>query len=173
MDPQKFIDISVDELVFRAGKYNQDGWRLVAVSGTAVPEGTELLYSFSRHEPFESLRLVVGADTVVPSISPLYFNSFVFENEIAELFGVTIEGIVIDFSGAFYDLSVPNPMNPAHSRALGAFTIRERKPAAGMDGEAVEGVRQPAARLDGTEGAEDATGGGRTVAGDGSGQAEE
>ena len=134
MDPQKFIDITVEELSSRAGQYHEDGWRLVAITGTAVPEGTELLYSFSKFEPFESLRLVVGADTVVPSISPLYFNSFVFENEIAELFGVTVKDIVIDFSGAFYDLSVPNPMNPAHSRALGAFTIRERKPAAAGDG---------------------------------------
>jgi ech hydrogenase subunit D len=133
MDPQNYIETSVGELIPKVTKYQQDGWRLVSITGTAVPEGTELLYSFSHYEPFENVRLVVGADAVVPSISNLYFNSFVFENEIAELFGVHIEGIVIDFSGAFYDLSVPNPMNPAFSRTLGAFTVRERGSAANDD----------------------------------------
>ena len=52
----------------------------------------------------------IGRDAVVPSISDLFLAAFVFENEIHDLFGVTVEGIAIDFEGSFYQLANEAPM---------------------------------------------------------------
>ena len=49
-------------------------------------------------------------DAVIPSITDLYLEAFVFENEIHDLFGVHISDIAIDFGGNFYQLAVKEPM---------------------------------------------------------------
>ena len=48
----------------------------------------------------------------VPSITGVYPAAFVFENESHDLFGVSFEGISIDFGGEFYTVAVAYPMNP-------------------------------------------------------------
>jgi hypothetical protein len=108
-----------------------------------VADGVELLYSFSKNEPLENLRLIVAADDSLASISDLYFNAFVFENETHDLFGVQFEGIVIDFGGKFYAVSVPTPMNPSSKAAAGAFTvIRRDAPAAASGSVGQDGATQ-------------------------------
>jgi NADH:ubiquinone oxidoreductase subunit C len=113
MNPQVFIDIAPAQMRARVESYHQRAWRFVQICGSTVPEGVELLYSFSDGEPLENLRMVVSNGTELPSITDLYFNAFFFENETHDLFGVKFKGIAIDFGGAFYPASVPAPMNPA------------------------------------------------------------
>ncbi|MDR3052589.1 MAG: NADH-quinone oxidoreductase subunit C [Coriobacteriales bacterium] len=120
MDPQVFIEIDSAQLRQKVQSYKDSGWRFVNICGTTIKDGVELLYSFSKGEAFENLVLNVTNDAVLPAISDIYFNSFVFENETHDLFGVTIEGIAIDFGGNFYTVSVPTPMNPHSSAALAA-----------------------------------------------------
>jgi len=121
MDPQVFIDIDLSQLRARVEQYHAEGWRFVNICGSTVPEGVELLFSFSKGEPFENLRLVVANGTHINSISDLYLNSFFCENETHDLFGITFDGIAIDFGGEFYTTSVPTPMNPASVQALEAL----------------------------------------------------
>jgi ech hydrogenase subunit D len=45
----------------------------------------------------------------LPSISSFYWSAFLYENEIHDLFGVTVHGMAIDFHGAFYKLAVKTP----------------------------------------------------------------
>ena len=57
---------------------------------------------------------------MVPSITGDFLEAFVFENETHDLFGVTIEGIAIDFGGSFYALAQKEPMtviSPAQKAA--------------------------------------------------------
>ncbi|MDR1185430.1 MAG: hypothetical protein LBK67_11640 [Coriobacteriales bacterium] len=135
MDPQVFIDLAVPDLPGKVQEYADSGWRFVNLCGSTVEDGVELIYSFSNGEPFENLRLIAGPDDDIPSISDLYFNSFVFENEVHALFGTRITGIVIDFGDSFYATSVPTPMNPASLDARASFTIRSRSATRDRDGD--------------------------------------
>jgi len=49
-------------------------------------------------------------DAEVPSITDLYLEAFVCENEIHDLFGITFKGLAIDFLGNFYRVSTDVPM---------------------------------------------------------------
>jgi hypothetical protein len=128
MDPQIFIDIELPQLRAKVEDYKNQGWRAVNICASSVDGKVELLYSFSDFETFENLRLIVGNDDVVPAISDLYFNTFLFENETHDLYGVNFEGIVIDFGGKFYPTSTPTPMNPASSQAIAAAKANESNP---------------------------------------------
>ena len=57
----------------------------------------------------------------VPSITGVYPAAFVFENESHDLFGVSFEGISIDFGGEFYTrrLSHEPPRSCLPGRAPG------------------------------------------------------
>jgi Ni,Fe-hydrogenase III component G len=112
VDPQVFIDIELSQLRPMTEQYKADGWRFVNLCGSTINDGVELLYSFSNGEELVNLRFNVTTQTVVPAISDLYFNAFVFENETHDLYGVTIKGMAIDFKGRYYDLAIPTPMNP-------------------------------------------------------------
>ena len=39
----------------------------------------------------------------IPSVSGVYWNALFYENEIHDLFGLNIKGIVLDFKGTFYE----------------------------------------------------------------------
>ncbi|MDR1713568.1 MAG: NADH-quinone oxidoreductase subunit C [Coriobacteriales bacterium] len=119
--PQVFIDTELSELRSKVEEYHERGWRYVNICGTALPDGqVELIYSFSDGLPLENLRVVVDTTTEVQSISDIFPNSFFFENETHDLFGVQFAGISIDFDGEFYTVSVPTPMNPRSSQAVAA-----------------------------------------------------
>ena len=132
VNPQVFIDIKRTELRSRVQNYKENGWRFVNVSGSlldldAEDKGdglgrgaVELLYTFARDNELENMRFNVEPSETVESISDLYFNALVNENETHDLFGIDIKGIVIDFGGAFYTLSVPTPMNPLSNIAIRA-----------------------------------------------------
>jgi Ni,Fe-hydrogenase III component G len=115
--PQVFIDIAHTELRERIEGYAARGWRFVNICGSTVEGGVELIYSFSEGPLLENLRFVVDNETSLPSISDLFPNSFFFENETHDLFGVGFSDISIDFGGKLYAVSVPTPMNPYSTEA--------------------------------------------------------
>ncbi len=56
-----------------------------------------------------NLRITVKQDAVIPSVSGVYWGAFVYENEIHDLYGITVSGINIDFKGHFYRTTIKNP----------------------------------------------------------------
>ena len=70
-----------------------EGYRLVQVGCSTLPSAYELTYSFDREYRFRNLRITVTPDEEVPSISVIYPNAFLYENEIHDLFGVVITHI--------------------------------------------------------------------------------
>ncbi len=76
-----------------------------------VEEGYEINYSFDKDYKFQTLRILVKQDTVVPSISSVYWGAFIYENEIHDLFGITVAGMNIDFKGTFYKTMVKYPFS--------------------------------------------------------------
>ncbi|MEY8353518.1 NADH-quinone oxidoreductase subunit C [Lachnospiraceae bacterium 54-53] len=85
-----------------------EGYRLVAVTCTNK-EGLELTYSFDKDYELLNVRIMTDTETELPSISIIYPYSFLYENEIKELFGVRITGITQDFNDTLYKIPVKTP----------------------------------------------------------------
>ena len=71
----------------------------------------ELTYSFDREYRFTNLRITVTPDETVPSISVIYPNAFLYENEIHDLFGVPITHIAVDYRGTLYRTALGTPFS--------------------------------------------------------------
>ncbi len=103
------INIEKDILVSRIAELRDSGYRLAQIGCTTL-EDFELTYSFDRDYRFMSLKLIVpreGAE--IPTISGIYWNAFIYENEIHDLFGIKIKNIAVDYKGNFYHTAVKFP----------------------------------------------------------------
>ncbi len=90
---------------------HHDGWRYVQILAVNKDNGVDLVYSFMKDGTLDNYVISdVARDAHVPSISDLYLEAFVCENEIHDLFGVAYQNIAIDFLGNFYHLSTEKPM---------------------------------------------------------------
>lgn len=109
MDNQELIQIDSSSLLEKVYSFFQDGYRLVQIHCTLLENGFEINYSFDKDNKFTNLRIVITKDQEILSISNIYWSAFLYENEIADLFGVKIKNIVIDFKGTFYQSSKKAP----------------------------------------------------------------
>ena len=108
MKEQILKEISPNDLLTEIMKIKNDGYRLVAISCTNK-NGMELTYSFDKDYELLNIRLITDTENELPSISILYPYSFLYENEIKELFGVKITGIIPDFNDNLYKIPVKTP----------------------------------------------------------------
>jgi ech hydrogenase subunit D len=107
---QVIKQIAPNELLSETLRLKNYGYRLVAISCTSK-NGLELTYSFDKELSFLNLRIMVAEETKIDSISVIYPYSFLYENEIKELFGVKIKGINVDFDNSLYRIAVKTPFN--------------------------------------------------------------
>lgn len=97
------IPVSLDAVVGEAAKMKAQGQRLSTLTCVALDENNfEIIYHYDTDLKLTNYRLSVTKDTVVPSISPVYFSAFLVENEIRDQFGLVFEGLVLDFGGKLY-----------------------------------------------------------------------
>ncbi len=110
IEEQPNVAITANQLTAEVKSLCEQGWRLVQIGVTSLGELYEMNYSFDRDMSFKNLRLHVPAkDARLPSVSGIYWCAFLYENEIHDLFGVTFDGLALDFKGRFYTTAVPNP----------------------------------------------------------------
>ena len=86
-----------------------DGFRLVQIGATGREDGTELIYSVAKDYQMDNFRVFVESGEIINSISDIFPSAALFENEIAELFGVDIDCINLDFHGKFYRIDKETP----------------------------------------------------------------
>ena len=110
-EPQEIMPIGKNDLVGMVAQLFAEGYRLVQIGCTTFPSAYELNYSFDKEYRFKNLRMMVAPDEEVPSISVIYANAFLYENEIHDLFGVTIRNIVIDYHGTLYRTAIKTPFS--------------------------------------------------------------
>jgi len=110
MIPQQVIhSIDTGALLERTATYKQEGWRLVQICATTL-DCFELSYSFTLADRFEHLRLSIPLENpVLSSITDLYFGAFAYENEIHDLFGISFNGLRLDYAGNFFKISMKKP----------------------------------------------------------------
>ncbi|KAF5091411.1 NADH-quinone oxidoreductase subunit C [Methanospirillum sp. J.3.6.1-F.2.7.3] len=108
--PEQNIEtITVEDLIHRVHSFHDDGYRLVQISCAQEGDTFELTYTFDRDLALSHLRIPADQETSIPSISRIYLASFVYENEIADLFGIPFSGIAVDYKGTFIRTSIPHP----------------------------------------------------------------
>jgi len=110
-DQQTTIPVSIDELVARTAQMKTEGFRLVQIGCTKIGDDFEINYVFDKDYVMTNLRITVKQDTMIPSVSSVYFGAFVYENEIHDLYGITVSGINIDFGGKFYRTTIKQPFS--------------------------------------------------------------
>lgn len=110
MDAEKFLA--------EAERLAREGWRLTLINATGLQpqagadEGeVDLIWSFEKEGKLVHLRERVPHGARVPSLSGLFGPAFLYENEIRELFGVEITGLLVDFRGELYRTSQKVPFS--------------------------------------------------------------
>ncbi len=108
---QTTISVAPEDLMREVEGLQAGGYRLVQIGCTDIGGAYEVNYSFDRDYQYRNLRLTVGPETEVPSISGIYWGAFVYENEMHDLFGIPVVGINIDFKGTFIKTAEKYPFS--------------------------------------------------------------
>jgi ech hydrogenase subunit D len=113
--PEQTIEpITPETLLEKVREKKQQNWRLVQIGATRLAEQFQLTYSFDLQSRLASLRLhLPAAAPRIPSISPIYGCAILYENELHDLFGITADGLTVDFHGNFYQTAVKFPLGTA------------------------------------------------------------
>src|SRR5512135_920120 len=109
IEEQQMVGIEKRDLMEKVAALRSSGYRLVQICSTTVADRYEMNYSFDKDRQFRNLRFTVRPGEAVPSIGLIYGNAFLYENEIHDLFGITIEHMSADFHGTLYKTRIPAP----------------------------------------------------------------
>jgi ech hydrogenase subunit D len=105
------VSIEKDEIVEETKKLKQSGYRFAALTFEQAGDNIELTYHFDLNYELKNLRVTVEQKASVKSISPLYPSALLIENECQDLYGLTFEGLLIDYKGRLY-LAESAPKTP-------------------------------------------------------------
>jgi ech hydrogenase subunit D len=121
-EAQTVEEIPVATLLERVQKMRSEGWRLVHAACTRLVADQEVMYCFDRDgqsldapdspalHGMHTLRVRLPMlEPELPSISAFYWQAFLYENEMHDLFGITVKGMAVDFKGQLYTTMVPTP----------------------------------------------------------------
>jgi ech hydrogenase subunit D len=110
-EPQEIIPIGKNDLVGIVARLFAEGYRLVQIGCSTLESAYELNYSFDKDYRFRNFRITVSPEEEIPSISAIYSNAFLYENEIHDLFGVVVRNINIDYHGTLYHTAIKTPFS--------------------------------------------------------------
>ena len=109
---QNYTPLKVDKIHETAKNLKDEGARYVQILAVNYDEAIDLVYSFMTNDGELKDYNVDGLpkDAHIESITDIFFEAFVCENEIHDLFGITFDNLKLDFAGSFYSLSQEKPM---------------------------------------------------------------
>jgi ech hydrogenase subunit D len=110
-EPQEIIPIEKDALLGAVSDLFAQGYRMVQIGCTTLENAYELNYSFDKDYLFINLRVTAKPEDEIQSISVIYPNAFLYENEIHDLFGIKIKNMSVDYKGAFYRTTIKVPFS--------------------------------------------------------------
>jgi hypothetical protein len=152
---QTFEPLEAANIHAEAKARKEAGWRYVQILAVNKDESVKLVYAFMKDGKLENLCSEVPHDGGVESITDLYLEAFVCENEIHDLFGISFSNLAIDFNGKFYKLNQDKPMtiiSPAQlaerekaAKIAAAKAAKAKKEAAAQNAKGVTGDTSSAA----------------------------
>lgn len=109
---QKLITIAADELLKQVEIFKKSDFRLVQICCARIGETIEITYSFDKEYSLTNLRVILPLTGLkIESISSIYLQALLYENEMHDLYGVVVNNMAIDYKGTFYRTSVKSPFN--------------------------------------------------------------
>lgn len=110
LENQKMTNIQISELLPKVQAYYDQKYRLVQINCSKIDNNYEINYSFDKDYQYENLKITLTDPALeIPSVSGIYWNAFLYENEMHDLFGVNITNMVLDYKGNFYKTAQKNP----------------------------------------------------------------
>jgi ech hydrogenase subunit D len=107
MAEQTYNPVTSGEIIDRAKRYLQEGYRLTQIHCTKTSSEMFIIYTFEKLDlTCENLKMHVQVGDTVPSISGMFPAAFLYENETHDLYGVNFSDMAVDFKGTFYETSV-------------------------------------------------------------------
>jgi Ni,Fe-hydrogenase III component G len=88
-----------------------DGYRYATMICLKKDDGHELIYIFDKDYKLKNLRYFVKPGEKPKSVSGIYLCALLIENEYQDLFGLTFDGLAIDYKGHLY-LTPNSPKTP-------------------------------------------------------------
>lgn len=80
-----------------------EGYRIVTLTCVDLDEdNVDLIYTFDRNLEMIHLRMTHPKKQPAPSISDILFAAFLVENEIQDQFGISFDGLVLNFENYLY-----------------------------------------------------------------------
>ena len=102
-------EIELVGLLNKIKEMKTDGSRIVQICATKIGGNYELLYTFGVDYDIKHVKVTVGPDAHVPSITDIFPAAYLYENEIHDLFGIAVDGINHDYKGRMYRTPVEAP----------------------------------------------------------------
>jgi len=106
-------EITKDTLLQEVQKFADAKARFVTTVCSDLGDKLEVTYFFNYSPGMDmvALRMVVGKDEEVPSISGIYLTAVLSENEMYEQYGLKVKDMAIDFGGLMF-LAKDSPVKP-------------------------------------------------------------
>ena len=114
----ELIEITKGELLSKCMEMKKSGLRFSQGCAAFWDGRYELSYSFADDETYEdkTLRLKAELDEEIPSITEIIPTAVFYENEMAEMYGVKIRMISLDFRNKLYRIEEEAPLLPKDAR---------------------------------------------------------
>lgn len=112
------IDIETGELLTKVMEFKKKGLRLSQACAAYYEGQYELSYSFADDVTYDyyTLRLRADMDEEIPSITEIIPMAVFYENEMAEMYGVKIEMISVDYHNKLYRIEEDAPLLPKEAK---------------------------------------------------------
>jgi len=108
---QEITTIDKDQLVGITAELFAEGYRFVQLGCSTLESSYELTYSFDKAYRLKNLRITVVPGEEIPSISVIYPNAFLYENELHDLFGPSVRNMSVDYRGTLYRTTLKTPFS--------------------------------------------------------------
>ncbi|MDR1603302.1 MAG: NADH-quinone oxidoreductase subunit C [Gracilibacteraceae bacterium] len=107
-EAQVFFPAEKRELIEIAQRNKAMAYRFCQMHCVKTAAEMFIIYTFEKQDlSIEQYRLPIATDEAAPSISGVFLPAALYENEIAELYGVNFTGMAIDFGGTLYETAKP------------------------------------------------------------------
>jgi NADH:ubiquinone oxidoreductase subunit C len=94
------LEISKSELISEMKRLAASGVRFGTATCLDGKDHFEVIYHLEKELEMVNIRVKIGKEETLPSISGVYLSASLIENEMRELFGIDTSGIAIDFECA-------------------------------------------------------------------------
>lgn len=101
--------LAPDQITIKAHSLRNKGARLSQICSVRTKGGYDLLYSYVLGDLFKNYKVSISENAEIESITAIFPNAFLYENEMSELFGIKIKYIALDYKNKLYDISVETP----------------------------------------------------------------